>query len=212
MEPKIRIIICDDHPVITEGLRNFLDQKPNMDVVATVGCGADLMEILSKMAVDIILLDINLPDSNGISLCAEIKKLYPNVKIIGFSNNNERSFIVRMLSNNASGYLVKSASVTEIEEAIERVFEGGIYFGTDAQQALASLAKDAAEEIPPVTKREREVLHLLANGLSSVEIADKLFVTTQTVDSHRKNLMSKFSVNKTITLVQKAKELGFLEN
>lgn len=208
---KIRIIICDDHPVITQGLRNFLDQKKNMQVVATASTGTELMKLFPHQAADILLLDINLPDISGITLCADIKKEFPDLKIIGFSNNNERSFIVRMLSNNASGYLVKSASVTEIEQAIEQVYQGGIYFGNDAQKALASLAMDTSQEIPPITKREREVLQLLAKGLSSVEIADKIFVTSQTVDSHRKNLLAKFSVNKTVSLLQKAKEMGLLE-
>ena len=208
---KIRITICDDHPVITQGLRNFLDQKKNMEVVATASSGAELLKSMESQETDVLLLDINLPDTSGITLCADIKKKFPAVKIIGFSNNNERSFIVRMLSNNASGYLVKSASVNEIEQAIEQVHKGGIYFGNDAQKALASLALDTSEEIPPITKREKEVLLLLSKGLSSNEIADKIFVTSQTVDSHRKNLLSKFSVNKTVTLLQKAKDMGLLE-
>lgn len=210
--PKIRIIICDDHPIITQGLRNFLDQKKNMEVIATASSGAELLQIIESQETDILLLDINLPDTSGIALCAEIKKKFPEIKIIGFSNNNERSFIIRMLSNNASGYLVKSASVTEIEQAIDQVYQGGIYFGNDAQKALASLALDTSEEIPPITKREQEVLLLLSQGLSSIEIANKIFVTSQTVDSHRKNLLSKFSVNKTVTLLQKAKDMGLLED
>lgn len=208
---KIQIVICDDHPVITQGLQNFLDQKKSLQVIGTASSGAELMQLLEENQPNILLLDINLPDSNGVTLCGEIKKIYPEIKIIGFTNNNERSFILRMLNNGASGYLVKSASVTEIEQAIEKVHQGGIYFGDETQKALASLAQDALQEIPPITKREKEVLQLLSQGLSSVEISEKIFVTAQTVDSHRKNLLSKFSVNKTVTLLQKAKEMGILE-
>ena len=206
----IRLVICDDHPVITQGLEAFLNQRNNLTVVATCGSGAELMTILEENPIDIVLLDINLPDTSGIELCGTVKKHCPDTKVIGFSNNNERSFIMRMLANSASGYLVKSASVNEIEAAIEKVYDGGIYFGTEAQSVLASLARDVMEEIPPVTKREKEVLLLLVQGLSSVQIAEKLFVTQQTVDTHRKNLMSKFSVNKTVNLLQKAKELGII--
>lgn len=207
---EIKIVICDDHPIICEGLQIFINQNKKMKITGIASSGAELKALLLKEKCDVLLLDINLPDCNGLDLCAEIKKQYPEIKIIGFSNNNERSYVIRMLSNNASGYIVKSAPLKEIEQAIEKVFSGGIYLGEQAEKILASIAQDLSTEIPPVTKREKEVLHLLSKGLSSAEIAKELFVTTQTIDSHRKNLLLKFSVNKTINLLQKAKEIGLL--
>ncbi|MDO5615536.1 MAG: response regulator transcription factor [Cruoricaptor ignavus] len=206
---KIKIMICDDHPLITEGLQSFINHKKEMEIIATAATAKELREKLPDTPADILLLDISLPDGSGIDLCAEIKKKFPDLKIIGLSNHNERSFILRMLNNNASGYLIKSTSITEIEKAIREVYYGGIYFGTEAKKTLASLVSNETE-IPPVTKREKEVLQYIALGFTSPQIAEKMYISPQTVDSHRKNLMSKFSVNKAVNLVQKAKELGII--
>ncbi|WP_165438741.1 response regulator [Albibacterium indicum] len=207
---KIRIIICDDHPLITEGIHSFIVQKSDMEVVATAKSGGELMSILSDDIADVLLLDVNLPDDNGIDLCVQVKKMYPDIKILGLSNFNERSVIVRMLNNGASGYLVKSESVQVVEQAIRHIYDGGVYFGKEAQKTLNSLTKKELLEIPPITKREKEVLQYLDAGLSSPMIAEKMFISSLTVDSHRKNLLRKFDVSKTINLVQKAKEMGII--
>src|SRR5690606_4564 len=101
---NIKIIICDDHPLITEGIHSFIVQKNDMEVVATANSGAELMNVIREVNADVLLLDVNLPDDNGVDLCIQIKKLYPEMKILGLSNFNERSVIVRMLNNGASGY------------------------------------------------------------------------------------------------------------
>jgi len=207
---KIRIIICDDHPLITEGIHSFITQKEDMEVVATAGSAEELMNVLSVTEADILLLDVNLPDENGIDVCMEVKKRYPDIKILGLSNFNERSVIVRMLNNGASGYLVKSESVKVVEQAIRHIYDGGVYFGKEAQNTLTSLTNTELMEIPPITKREKEVLQYLDEGLTSPMIAEKMFISSLTVDSHRKNLLRKFDVSKTISLVQKAKELGII--
>lgn len=207
---KINIIICDDHPLILEGLQRMLKEKSNMEILATVNNLTALWQTLSESEADILLLDINLPDGSGLDACAEIKKQYPDIKILGISNLHERSVIIRMLRNGASGYLLKSSPGKEIENAIEIIYHGGVYFGTDVQQILASFTQNDLEEIPPVTRREKEVLKLLEEGLSSHEIGEKLFISPLTVDSHRKNLMQKFKVNKTINLIQTAKENGII--
>lgn len=207
---KIRIIICDDHPLITEGIHSFIVQKQDMEVVATANGGTELIDILRTISADVLLLDVNLPDDNGIDLCARIKQLYPDMNILGLSNFNERSVIMRMLNNGASGYLVKSESVQVVEQAIRHIYEGGVYFGKEAQKTLSSLTKRELLEIPPITKREKEVLQYLDQGLSSPMIAEKMFISSLTVDSHRKNLLRKFDVSKTISLVQKARDLGVI--
>lgn len=206
----IRIIICDDHPLITEGIHSFITQKEDMEVVATAASAAELMNILPLKMADVLLLDVNLPDENGIDVCMEVKKKYPDIRILGLSNFNERSVIVRMLNNGASGYLVKSESVNVVEQAIRHIHEGGVYFGKEAQSTLTSLTKTVLMDLPPITKREKEVLQYLDEGLTSPMIAEKMFISSLTVDSHRKNLLRKFNVSKTISLVQKAKELGII--
>lgn len=205
---SIKIIICDDHPLITEGLRSFIEPKETMKILAVAHSVAQLWEVLKIHTADILLLDISLPDGSGIEVCQEVKKKYPEMKIIALSNHNERSFILKMLGNQASGYLVKSSSVGDLERAIEEVYRGEIFLGREAQRILTSLAQSEMQEIPPITKREKEVLQYIIEGFSSVQIAEKMFISPQTVDSHRKNLMAKFGVNKTINLIQKVKELG----
>ena len=206
----IKIIICDDHPLITEGLKSFIENRDEMQIVATATSAAELWQVLEENETDVLILDISLPDGNGVDICAEVKKMYPHIKVIALSNHDERSFIVRMLGNKASGYLIKSTSIGELEKAIKEVYGGGIYFGEDAQKVLVSMAEVMQVEVPPITKREKEVLEYISQGLSSPQIAEKMFISSQTVDSHRKNLMAKFGVNKTISLVQKAKDLNFL--
>ena len=206
----IKIIICDDHPLITEGLKSFIENRDEMQIIATATSAAELWQVLEENETDVLILDISLPDGNGVDICAEVKKMYPHIKVIALSNHDERSFIVRMLGNKASGYLIKSTSIGELEKAIKEVYRGGIYFGEDDQKVLESRAEVMQVEVPPITKREKEVLEYISQGLSSPQIAEKMFISSQTVDSHRKNLMAKFGVNKTISLVQKAKDLNFL--
>lgn len=207
---KIKIIICDDHPLILEGLQRMIREKTHMEIVAAVQDLKSLFEIIPKVQTDIILLDINLPDGNGIDACLQIKKFNPNIKILTLSNLHDRSIILRMLKNGASGYLLKSVPVKEIETAIEIIYHGGVYFGTHVQQILTSFKLSDLDEIPPVTKREKEILKLLGEGLTSQEIGEKLFISPLTVETHRKNLMQKFKVNKTINLIQLAKENKFI--
>lgn len=209
MKP-IEIIVCDDHPLIAEGLLSFLSQKDDMAIVATAATANELRGVLKSLSADIVLLDINLPDGSGLDLCAEIKKEYPEMKILGLSNFNERSIILRMLHNGASGYLLKSAPTTEIEKAVRNIVDGGVYFGKEAQKILATITRQELSGIPPITKREKEVLNYLSDGMTTPQIAEKMFISAVTVDSHRKSLMQKFEVNKTVNLVQKAKEFGLV--
>lgn len=207
---SIKIIICDDHPLIAQGLQSLFEHREDMEIIATADTAASLFETLKEITPDIILLDVNLPDGNGIDICKEIKKEYPDVNVLGLSNFNDRSVILRMLHNGASGYLLKSAPIKEIEKAILHIYEGGVYFGKDAQSTLSSITKKALEEIPLITKREKEVLHYLNQGYTSQQIADAMFISSLTVDSHRKNLLHKFNVSKTISLLHKAKEMGMI--
>lgn len=207
----IRIIICDDHPIINQGIESYFASHNKMRVVATANSVAKLRTLLATTTVDVLLLDINLPDGDGMELCAEVKKSYLELKVLGLSSLDERSVILRMLENGASGYLLKNAPMEEIEKAILHIYDGGVYLGTYAQSSLISQKKDDKIEIPPVTRREKEVLYYLAKGLSSIQIAEKMFVSPLTVDTHRRNLLQKFKVGKTVNLLQKAKKAGILD-
>ncbi len=202
----IRIIVCDDHPIINQGLQSFITLHPQMEVVATTTTLKELNETLKNVIADVLLLDIHLPDGKASEVCLELKQRYPNLKILGLSNVDDPIIIQQMINDGISGYLLKSSPMDEIEEAILTTYEGGTYLSEQILNLLTTSNTDF-EEIPVITRREKEVLKHLANGLSSTQIAEKMNISPLTVDSHRKNLMQKFNVNKTVNLLQKAKGL-----
>lgn len=204
----IRTIICDDHPLITQGLRSYLDSHDEIQIIGASSTAIDLKNILSEEDIDVLLLDIQLPDGNGVEICAEINQEYPHIKVLGLSNLDDRHVILRMLNAGASGYLLKSAAMDEIVKAILHIYAGGVYLDQNAQKSLGSSQVNLVEEFPPITRREKEIIKYLAQGLSSVQIAEKMFVSPFTVDTHRRNLLQKFNVNKTVNLLQKIKDLG----
>lgn len=157
------------------------------------------------------MLDIQLPDGSGVDLCGQIKLQYPNVQILGLSNLDDLQIILQMLSHGASGYVLKSAPIEEIEQAILHIASAGVYLGTGAQKTLASTSITPQEEIPQITRREKEVLNYLSKGLSSVQIAELIFISPLTVDVHRRNLLQKIKVNKTVNLLQTVKDLNLLD-
>ena len=132
----IRTVICDDHPLITQGLKSYIDLNRQIQIVASAASAKELRDVLSVTDADVLLLDIQLPDGNGIDLCAEVKQAYPELKILGLSNLDDRNIILRMLNQGASGYLLKSAPMEEIEKAILHIYDGGVYLGQHAQNSL----------------------------------------------------------------------------
>ncbi len=152
-------------------------------------------------------MDINLPDKSGIDLCKEVKEKYPSVFIIGLSTFNQQSFIEKMMANGASGYVLKNVSQEELIRAIEVVSKGKLFLSDEASQTLRK-SKDAAIVL---TRREKEVLEMIAEGLTNNEVAQKLFISPSTVDTHRKNILIKFGVNNTAHLIKKAATLNFFD-
>lgn len=202
----IRIFIIDDHPMVVAGLNALLAQLKNMDVAGAVSNAFEAIPFLKQNPAEVVLLDINLPDISGIDLCKKIKKEFPEVKIIGISTFSERSYISRMIENGASGYLIKSASAEEIEEAIETVMKGKIYVSLSMEHVLHPLPASHAGAMPALTKREKEILAHIADGLTTNQIAEKLFISPLTVDSHRKNLLTKLNAGNTASLIRIAVE------
>lgn len=202
----VRIFIVDDHPMVVAGLKALLGQLENIEVTGAAENAFDTISFLKKNTVDIMLLDINLPDINGIDLCKKIRKEFPEIKILGISTFSERSYISRMIGNGASGYLIKSASAEEIADAIQTVLSGKLYLSLAMEHVLRPSSAMLADALPALTKREKEVLQLIAEGLTNNQIAEKLFISPLTVDSHRKNLLTKLNVNNTASLIRLAVE------
>ncbi|MGH2643915.1 MAG: response regulator [Chitinophagaceae bacterium] len=200
----IRVFIVDDHPMVIAGLKTLLEQLYGLEVVGHAVNAIDTMAFLKRDQPDIILLDINLPDINGIDLCKKIKKEFPEVKVLGISTFSDRSYISRMIANGASGYLIKSASSEEISDAIHTVMTGKLYMSLEMEHVLQPSSVIPSGLLPALTKREKEVLQLIGEGLTNNQIAEKLFISPLTVDSHRKNLLTKLSVNNTAALIKTA--------
>ena len=202
----ISVFIVDDHPMVVAGLQSLLENLDNIQVAGAVPNAFETIAFLKNNKVDVILLDINLPDISGIDLCKKITNEFPAIKILGISTFSERSYISRMIENGSLGYLIKSASREEIAEAIETVMKGKMYVSVSMEHLMRPLSLTPPNTLPAITKREKEILSLIAEGLTNNQIAEKLFISPLTVDSHRKNLLTKLQVNNTASLIKQAVE------
>lgn len=207
----ISVFIVDDHPVVVEGLRSVIERLEDHQVIGTAPNAVEAIELLKKAEADVLLLDINLPDISGIDLCRKVRKEFPHVKILGISTFSERSYISRMIENGAMGYLIKSASAEEIAEAISTVMQGRLYMSLKMEHLLQPSGILPTHHLPDLTKREKEVLRHIADGLTNNEIAKKIFVSPSTVDTHRKNMITKFQVSNTAALIRLAVENHLLD-
>ncbi len=200
----IKVFITDDHYMIVEGIRSLLQHEAGFDWMGHAMNAGSCLAFLQQQQPDVILMDVSLPDQSGIDLCREVKAKYPQIKILGLSSFNQLSFIEKIVENGASGYVLKNATREELIEAIETVAQGQQYFSEEA--ALAISGKEISTH-PVLTRREKEILILIAEGLTNTAIAEKLFISTTTVDTHRKNLLTKFAVKNTALLIRMA--VGF---
>ncbi|MBX2897456.1 MAG: response regulator transcription factor [Cyclobacteriaceae bacterium] len=197
-----RIFIVDDHPMVVEGMRSMLQQLPSVEVCGHATNARSCMGYFVNNTADIVLLDINLPDESGIDVCKLLLQQKPGLKIIALTNFDQLTYIQRMKDAGAKGYLLKNSTLDEIEQAIVAIMNGQEYWlGRDN---LRDSLKDNNQLL--LTRREVEVLKLIAEGLTNPEIADKLFVSASTIDSHRKSLISKLQVKNTAALIRTALE------
>lgn len=204
----IKLFIVDDHYMVIEGIRALLQNEKDIIWVGHATNAASCMAFLQQQLPDVILMDINLPDKSGIELCKELKSLYPSVKVLGLSTFNQQSFIEKMMSNGASGYVLKNASGQELMEGITTIVQGKEYLSFDAAIALRHI--DKSSSVPVITRREKEVLELIANGFTNNEIAKQLFLSCTTVDTHRKNLLAKFEAKNIASLIKHAMQLQMI--
>jgi len=204
---KIKVFITDDHYMVIEGIRSLLQHEPAIEWMGHASNAESCLAYLQHHQPDIILMDINMPGKSGIDLCKEVKEKYSSTFVIGLSTFNQQSFIHKMMENGASGYVLKNATQSELMEAITTVAKGKTYL---SDEAAAALRKVETSPIPLITRREKEVLELIAEGLTNGEIAEKLFISNATVDTHRKNLLIKFQTKNTASLIKTAMQLQLL--
>jgi DNA-binding NarL/FixJ family response regulator len=204
----IKLFIVDDHYMVIEGIHSLLQNEKDIEWMGHASNAASCLSFLQNEKPDVILMDINLPDKNGIELCAIVKEKYPGIYILGLSTFNQQSFIEKMMASGAAGYLLKNATQQELMEGITTVVKGKQYLSFDAATAIRKPDNDS--DMPIITRREKEVLELIAEGLTNIEIGTKLFISNSTVDTHRKNLLAKFDVRNTAALVRIAMQLNLI--
>jgi len=204
----IKLFIVDDHFMVIEGIHSLLQHEKDVEWMGHAGNAGSCLAFLKQQSPDVILMDINLPDKSGIDLCKEVKEQYPAVHILGLSTFNQQSFIEKMMNNGASGYVIKNATRQELMEAIHTVVKGKQFLSFDAAQALRK--PDSEQGTPVITRREKEVLELIADGMTNNEIAQKLFISATTVDTHRKNLLTKFEAKNTAFLIRTAAQMKMI--
>ncbi len=198
---KIRVFIVDDHYMVIEGIRSLLLLDNDIDLIGHASNAASCLAFLRQEQPDVILMDISMPDKTGIELCLEVKKKYPYIQILGLSTFDQKAFVQKMMENGASGYVLKNATKQELLKAIQTAYKGFKYLSLGASYALKSAKKDQAS-YPFITRREKEVLLLIAEGYTNSEIAERLFVSSATIDTHRKSLLAKFDMKNTAALIR----------
>ena len=204
-----KALIVEDHPIVSDSLINLIKSSDlNLDC-HHVSTAHDGLAWLNGNKADVILLDINLPDMSGIEFCTIAKSRHAGLKILCITSIEQRHVVDQMLAAGANGFILKSSDTSEILEAIKQILSGNTYIS----QSVADLLKGklaANGNMPLLTRREVEVLKLIADGLTNQEIAEKLFISSWTVDSHRKNLLLKFNAKNTAILVKTAVTSGII--
>ncbi len=207
------ILIADDHAIVREGLKLLLQSEHDFEIVGEVENGRDAVHMAESVHPDIILMDIGMPELNGLEASRIILKTNPKIKIIILSMFSDSAYIKEAIHVGVSGYLVKQSAADALIEAIREVSSGGAFFSPKVSKVILDEARKTPEEKPSrplgsLTKREREVLQLLSEGFSSPEIGTKLYISTKTVNKHRQNIMNKLKIHDVAGLTRYALENG----
>lgn len=203
-------MITDDHPMVVEGLKNVLALEPEFEIIECFTDGASTFKGLALVEPDILILDINLPDINSVEHVAKLRLNHPTMKIIALSVHNEYAVINSILSEGASGYIQKNAAGHEIVDGIHQVYLGKRFLCSQTSQVMERKMTDELRSVPKITRREKEILQEAAKGLTTPQIADLLFISPHTVESHRKNLIEKFKVKNITSVIKLALEYGLI--
>lgn len=207
----IKIGIVDDHHLFSNGLAAMLSQMGHVEVAGVFGDGEEFIDFLKSGGhVDLVLLDITMPKIGGLEVLEILRKLNPSVKAIMLSMHNDGNYIVQSVRNGASGYLLKNTDEEELKLAIQMVSEGKKYFNKETTELLLTNMAVEGEVVKKLSPREAEILKVIAEGLTTKEIAEKLFISTRTVETHRVNMLKKLNVKNSAELIKKASELKLI--
>jgi DNA-binding NarL/FixJ family response regulator len=208
----IKIIIADDHQMFIDGLKLIINSFKNIEVIGEALSGEALLTLMEKKKPDLIILDINMPGMDGIETAKELRKKFPEIKILMVTMHKQRDFIIQLVSIGVTGYVLKNTGAEELYTAIRTISEGGEYFGEEVTKEIlhGMRNKNSSIEIPHFSKRELEILKLLTEELSSTQIGERLFISHHTVESHRKNMLMKAQVKTTAGLIRYAINMGLI--
>lgn len=198
----IQVAITDDHPLLVEGFKHLINSSGVAETVWTAPTAAECTHMLNNCLPDVLLLDINLPDGSGIDICKNIKSRWPSLPVLALTGFGEYSIVKRMLDNGANGYLLKNSMAEEIIAGIEAVVDGEQFLCHE----IDVLVNKRTTQHVTLTQRESEILRLIIDGHTNAEIADKLFLSVETVNSYRKNLLIKLNARNTAVMVRMAIE------
>jgi DNA-binding NarL/FixJ family response regulator len=200
---KIRIIIADDHQLFRNGLKILLDSFPEFEVTGEASNGEEFLKLLNNTEADIVLMDINMPEMDGIEATRKGLRICPGINIIALSMYGEEEYYYKMVDAGAKGFLLKDSDIAEVKEAIMTVNKGGSYFSQELLYHVIQKIKHREHESKSanLSKREKEILFKICEGLSNQEIAETLFISKRTVDKHRANLLGKTNSKNTASLI-----------
>lgn len=203
------VFLIDDHPLVADGIVSMLKTDSSVAITGVARTGEEALRMLASQAPDVILLDLNLPDTDGLQLCEQIRAVNAVSKIVILTSVTDAAIIAKAIANGANGYLIKDLERNDLFEAIDSVLNGNLFVSATANEQLLKSFRLDEKVIQPkilLTRREKEILALLEKGFNGPQIAQKLFLSTFTVETHRKNLMQKLGSSTTQMLLKKAKE------
>ena len=216
----IRIALVDDHSLFRKGLKVLLSSRPDFTIVADVGSGEEFLSVLMQSQPDVVFMDYAMPEMNGAETTRRALELLPDLKVITLSMFGDNAYYSQMMSSGAKGFLLKDSEFSEVVEAVETVYGGGTYFSASLLESLSHSMRSAGAagrqgddiaESDRLSEREIEVLVAICQGLSTQEIADRMFISKRTVDKHRANILDKSGCKNTASLVVYAIRNGFVE-
>jgi two-component system nitrate/nitrite response regulator NarL len=211
LKDKIKLFILDDHQMLIDGLRSLLETEKDYEFIGSAQNGLEALGLISKKLPDIVLSDINMPVMNGIDFTKELKKRHPEVKVIALSMFSEKEPISAMLAAGASGYILKNTGKEELLNALYKVASGGTFLSDEvAVEIMRSMQQPTEKNAPStqinITKREKEIIQLIAKEYSNAQIAEQLFISERTVETHRKNIFHKVNTKTVVGLIKFAIE------
>lgn len=200
----IRVILVDDHYLLREALREKLEKEIDINIIGEAGDGYAALRLVAELMPDVVVLDISLREMSGIDIAAQMTVDYPQIKIVALSMHSDKRFVMEMLKAGAAGYVTKTAASTELLTAIRTVASGKRYVGAEVADALVDGVQTSSNRKEQLGRREREVLRLLAEGLRTSDIADRLYISAGTVEVHRRNIMRKLNLHTVAELTKYA--------